>query len=78
VNSIKSRDEVFMTRCFGIAVIALTLEGSVATAAQIVALGASNTEGRVAAATQMVYRASWLIPPNSNVCSIQTAAACRW
>jgi acyl-CoA thioesterase I len=34
-----------MTRCFGIAVIALTLGASVATAAQIIALGASNTEG---------------------------------
>jgi acyl-CoA thioesterase I len=34
-----------MTRCFGIAIIALMLGASVATA-QIVALGASNTEGR--------------------------------
>jgi acyl-CoA thioesterase I len=34
-----------MTRCFGTAIIALTLGTSVATAAQIVALGASNTEG---------------------------------
>lgn len=34
-----------MTRCFGIAVIALTLGAADATAAQIVALGASNTEG---------------------------------
>jgi acyl-CoA thioesterase I len=36
---------VFVTRCFGIAFIALTLGASVASAAQIVALGASNTEG---------------------------------
>jgi acyl-CoA thioesterase-1 len=35
-----------MTRCFGGAIIALMLGASVATAAQIVALGASNTEGR--------------------------------
>ena len=35
----------FMIRCFGIAVVALILAASVATAAQIVALGASNTEG---------------------------------
>src|SRR5215468_2414360 len=35
-----------MMRCLGIAVLALTLEASVATAAQVVALGASNTEGR--------------------------------
>jgi acyl-CoA thioesterase I len=34
-----------MTKYFGIAVIELTLEASVATAAPIVALGASNTEG---------------------------------
>jgi acyl-CoA thioesterase I len=34
-----------MTRCFGIAIIVLMLGASVATA-QIVALGASNTEGR--------------------------------
>lgn len=34
-----------MTRYFGIAVIALTLDAPIATAAPIVALGASNTEG---------------------------------
>jgi acyl-CoA thioesterase I len=34
-----------MTRCFAITVVALTFGASVATAAQIVALGASNTEG---------------------------------
>jgi acyl-CoA thioesterase I len=34
-----------MIRCFGIAIIALTLGTPIATAAQIVALGASNTEG---------------------------------
>jgi acyl-CoA thioesterase I len=34
-----------MTRCFTVTVIALTFGASVATAAQIVALGASNTEG---------------------------------
>jgi acyl-CoA thioesterase-1 len=37
--------EALVTRCFGIAVIALTSGASVATAAEIVALGASNTEG---------------------------------
>jgi acyl-CoA thioesterase-1 len=36
---------VFVTRSFGIALIASTLGASVTTAAQIVALGASNTEG---------------------------------
>lgn len=35
-----------MAKCFEIAVIAMILGASVATAAEIVALGASNTEGR--------------------------------
>jgi acyl-CoA thioesterase I len=72
-----------MIRCFGIAVIALTLGTSVATAAQIVALGASNTEGTGhgkhadGVPREQAYPAQLERMLNSNGCHVQLVNAGR-
>lgn len=70
-----------MTRSFGVAIIALTLGPSVATAAQIIALGASNTEGRGrgshadGVARDQAYPAQLERMLNSSGCHVQVVNA---